>query len=227
MKAYNRLGALCGAAAVLAAITGNDVLATPPGPQVAHPTAAQDLAHLNWVASNTGAQIGISVELASFAFLLLFVAYVSTRVRDAGWLAAAALAGGVIEIAVKLGSGAPMFAAYMLRDEISPTTARMLIEMNGAAFVLTWIPEGIFVACAASAAMRTGDLGRILGWGGVVVGLEAVIVTAATGVHVLNSIPVPFILCLLWTLLVSLKWGLARASRITTPVVEAEMLAGV
>jgi hypothetical protein len=32
-----------------------------------------------------------------------------TRVRAGGWLAAAALAGGVIAIAVKLASAAPMF----------------------------------------------------------------------------------------------------------------------
>ena len=102
--------------------------------------------------------------------MIVFISYLSTRVRDAGWLATAALAGGLIEVAIKLGSGAPMFAAYLLRDEISPETARVLIDMNGAAFVISWLPLGLFVACAAGAGMRVGVLGRVLGWGGVVVG---------------------------------------------------------
>ena len=131
MKVIDRFGALTGAASVVLGIVGNDVLGTPPGPQVAHPTGQQDLTNLQWLAGNTPAQVGLCLELTSFAFLVMFIAYAATRVRDAGWLASAALAGGAIEVAVKLGSGGPMFAAYLLRGEISPETARVLVDMNG------------------------------------------------------------------------------------------------
>ena len=123
-----------------------------------------------------------------------------------GWLATAALAGGVIAIAVKLASAAPMFASYVLRDGISPEMARVLTDMNSAAFVVDWLPTGMF---AAGAALAARALGRILGWGGVVAGSGAV-----TGVHVLAANALLFLLCLLWILLVSVRLAVQRPSRV-------------
>lgn len=42
---------------------------------------------------------------------MLFIGYLCTRIRASGWLATAALAGGVIAVAVKLVSGAPILAS--------------------------------------------------------------------------------------------------------------------
>lgn len=217
VKLSDRLAAVCGAATILLLIVGGDVLGTPPGEQATHPTGRQDLDNLHWVANNPSAQVGVGLELLGFALMIVFISYLSTRVRDAGWLATAALAGGIMEVAIKLGSGAPVFTAYLLRDEISPETARVLIDMNGAAFVLSWLPMGVFVACAAGAGLTVGLLGRVLGWGGVIVGVATVIVTAATGVHILSAIFVPFLLCALWVLLVSLRLAFQRS--ISTSVV--------
>ena len=212
MKISDRLAAVCGAATIALLILGGDVLGTPPGPQVAHPTGQQDLDTLHWVADNSSAQVGVGLELLGFALMIVFISYLSTRVRDAGWLATAALAGGIIEVAIKLGSGAPILAAYLLRDEVSPATARVLIDMNGAAFVLSWLPMGVFVASAAGAGLAVGVLGRVLGWGGITAGVATVIVTAATGVHILSAVFVPFLLCLLWVLLVSLRLTFQRST---------------
>ena len=156
----------------------------------------------------------MTLELLGFAALVLFAGYLCTRVRAGGWLATAALAGGVIAIAVKLASVAPMFAAYVLRDGISPEMARVLTDMGGAAFVVDWLPTGVFVACAAGAALATRTLGRTLGWGGVVAGSAAVIVTAVTGAHVLAANALPFLFCLLWILVVSVRLGVQRTSRV-------------
>lgn len=213
MRVIDRFGALCGAASAVLVIVGGDVLGTPPGPQSVHPTGEQDLANLRWVADTTAAQVGTSLELLSFALLLVFVAYLCARVSRAGWLAAAALAGGILEIAIKLGSGAPLLTAYLLREEITPQTARVLTDMNGVAFVMTWIPAGVFVAFAAAAARSTGVVGRVLGWGGVLAGTATVLATSAAGVHVLSANFLPFLLCMLWTLLVSLRLGLRRSAR--------------
>jgi hypothetical protein len=86
--------------------------------------------------------------------------------------------------------------------------------MNATAFVVVWLPTGVFVACAAGAALATRVLGRTLGWGGVVAGTAAVIVTAVTGVHVLTASALPFLICLLWILAVSVRLGVQRASRV-------------
>jgi hypothetical protein len=213
------LGALSGAVGGLLVIVGDDVLSQPPGPQSSHPSGQQDIADMQWVAHHASAQVGVSLDLLGFALGIVFVAYLVTRLSAAGWLAVAALMGGVLEIALKLASAAPVLATYVLRDEISPQTARVLIDMNSAAFITTWIPLGIFVAFASAAGLVTGVLGRVLGWGGVVAGTVTVLVTAATGVHVLSAIFVPFVLCALWELLVSLRLGLARTRSVETEIV--------
>jgi hypothetical protein len=215
MRILDRCGALTGAAYVVLVMAGN-TLSTDhsPGPHAAHPTGVQDIASLHWLAGSTSGQVGLTLELLSFAALALFVGYLCTRVRAGGWLAAAALAGVVIAIAVKLASFAPMLAGYVLRDGISPEVARVLSDMNAAAFVMVWLPTGLFVACAAGAALATRTLGRPLSWGGVVVGAAAVIVTAVTGVHVLVASALPFLVCLLWILAVSVRLGVQRASRV-------------
>jgi hypothetical protein len=212
MKLVDRFGALCGGLSILLVTVGGDVLGTPPGPQVPHPSGQQDLEYLRWLADHPSAQVGVSFELLGFTLLILFIGYVSTRVRAAGWLAAAALAGGVIGVAIKLGSAAPMFAAYLLRDEISPPTARVLVDMNGGAFVMTWLPMGLFVACAAAGGVVTNLWGRPLGWFGVLAGSATVAAAAVTGVHVLSAFFVPYLLCMLWILIISLRLGLRRST---------------
>jgi hypothetical protein len=215
MRIVDRCGALTGAAYVVLVTVGNTLSTdNDPGPHPAHPTGVQDIASLHWLAGSTSAQAGVTLELLSFAALALFAGYLCTRVRAGGWLAAAALAGGVIAIAVKLASFAPMLAGYVLRDGISPEMARVLSDMNGAAFVMVWLPTGLFVACAAGAALATRVLGRTLGWGGVAAGTAAVIVTAVTGVQVLTASALPFLICLLWILVVSVRLGVQRASRV-------------
>jgi hypothetical protein len=215
MRILDRCGALTGAAYVVLVMAGNTLSTyNSPGPDPAHPSGVQDIASLHWLAGSTSGQAGVTLELLSFAALALFAGYLCTRVRAGGWLAAAALAGGVISIAVKLASAAPMLAAYALRDGISPETARVLSDMNATAFVVDWLPTGVFVASAAAAALATRTLGRTLGWGGVVAGTAAVIVTAVTGVHVLAANALPFLACLLWILAVSVRLGVQRASRV-------------
>ncbi|WP_156996805.1 hypothetical protein [Knoellia aerolata] len=211
MRLSERFGALAGALAILLVIIGSDVLGTPPGAQTPHPSGQQSLDRLQWVAETSSAQVGVSVELLGFAFLVLFIAHLSVRVGGAGWIATAALAGGVIAVALKLASGAPMFVAYLLRDEISPQTARLLSDLNGVAFVMMWLPMGIFVACASAAGLLTRELGRVLGWFGIVAGSACVLATVVTGLHVLSAFFLPYVLCLLWILLVSLRLGLRRA----------------
>jgi hypothetical protein len=58
----------------------------------------------------------------------------------------------------------------------------------------------------------TRTVGRILGWGGVVVGTAAVATAAITGVHVLAANPLPFLFGQLWILLVSVRLAVKRTA---------------
>jgi hypothetical protein len=89
---------------------------SPPGPS----HRQQNIDYLNWLAGSTVGQLGLTLELLGFAAWVLFVGYLCARVRAGGWLATAALTGGIVSIAVKIGSAAPLFTAFLLRNEISP-----------------------------------------------------------------------------------------------------------
>jgi hypothetical protein len=218
MRILDRCGAFTGVAYVLLILVGNQLSTDNyPGRSDAHPSGQQDIDYLHWLAGSSSAQIGLTMELAGFAVFMLFIGYLCSRIRAGGWLATAALAGGVIAVAVKLASGAPILASYVLRDDLTPGTARALSDMGGAAFVLDWLPTGLFVACAAGAALAGDVVGRVLGWGGVAVGTVAVVGTAVTGVHILDANALPFMLCLLWILAVSVRLGIRRSE----PAIEA------
>jgi hypothetical protein len=214
MRILDRCGALTGAAYVVLVMTGNVMSTKGPGPGADQPPGQQDLRYLHWLAGSTSAQFGVTLELLGFAALMLFVGYLSTRVRAGGWLATAALTAGVVSIAVKLGSAAPLFAAYVLRDGISPETARVLTGMNSVAFGVDWLPTGLFVACAAGAALVSRTLGRILGWGGVLAGGVTVVFTAVTGVHIVSANALPFLVCVLWILVVSVRLATQRTPKV-------------
>jgi hypothetical protein len=115
----------------------------------------------------------------------------------------------------------------VLRDEISPETARVLTDMNGAAYVIDFLPYGLFVACAAGAALMTRTLGRILGWGGVAVGTVTAVALVVSGVHAMTTTPLPFLLCGLWILAVSVRLAIQRTSRTAAEPAPAPMPAGV
>ena len=214
MRIVHRCAALTGAAYIVLANVGNAMStdAGPP-PNPAHSPGQQDLDYLHWLARSTSAQVGLTLELLGFAAWMLWVGYLCTRVRAGGWLATAALTAGVVSVAVKLTSAAPLFAAYGLRDSLSPETAHVLDYMNGVSFGVDWLPVGLFVACAAGAALATRTVGRILGWGGVFAGTGTVIFTAVTGVHLDTANALPFLVCMLWILVVSVRLAIWRTPR--------------
>ena len=155
MNTIDRVGAFSGATYFILA---NAAIAIGADPELQDaPTGQQSLDGFARMAANPAAQAAISMEFLAFVAWMVFVAYVCWRVRAAGWVAAAALVGGIVEIAVKLSSAAPLISAYLLRDEISPEQARILTQMNSADFMVGLLPAGVFVLFAALAALRTKE----------------------------------------------------------------------
>lgn len=210
MKTMDRLGALSGAAYFVLANVAIAVENDPGLPDA--PTGQEVLDSWGRLASNPLAQAAISLELLAFVAWMVFIGYVCWRVRDAGWLAAAALVGGIVEIAVKIGSDAPLVTGYVLRAEISPEQALVLSQIGLVSFMVDLLPAGLFVLCAAAAAFKTQELGRVLVWSGVVIGAGNIIVAVVTGINIGQSGFSPsFLLVLLWELVVSVYWGFFRS----------------
>lgn len=204
MKISDRLGALTGVAFVLLAQTGLTLATGPAGNETT--SGEQYLDYLHWLADHPWAQVGVSIEITGWTCLLLFIAYLSTRTKDAGWLSTAGMLGGVTFIAIKWASVGVTATAYLLRDELSAASAHQLSDLTGAAFLFGILPAGIFVAFGSAAALTTHVLGPWLGWAGVVIGVGNIAVALVTGVNMDDSFFAPSILAImLWLVLVSLR----------------------
>lgn len=208
MNAMDRVGAFSGAAYFVLGNIGNTLLQDASLPE--NPTGREILDSYGRLAGDMSRQLGISVELLGLTAGVIFVAYVYTRTRSAGWLGVAALAGGAIEIALKLASATPAITIYLLRDDMDPEAARTLTALSLVFYMVHILPAGIFVACGAAAAMITHSLGRVLGWAGVVIGAVNVFAAVVVGPRIEGVFSPTFLLAIVWILVVSLRWGFAR-----------------
>ncbi len=224
----DRVGAACGAAYILLVVVGNQI--TSGSSTDPHPSGAKDLADFG--ATRTPAQaIGFSLEILGFLVFVLFLAWLVHALRLRGgpvpWLAGAAGAFGLIDLAVKMGSAMPMAAGYLDHDQLSPSMARVLTDMNGAAFVFTFLPYGMFLATAGAAFLATGFLGRVAGWTGVVIGALMVLVTLIGQANPVNTNVMPFMAGLLWLLVIGIRlaWRGPRTASVVASDHPATVLA--
>jgi hypothetical protein len=216
MNAMNRVGAFSGAAYFVLGNIGNTIGQDASLPE--SPTGQQVLDSSRRLVDDAVRQIGIGVELLGLTALAVFVAYVYTRTRAAGWLGVAALAGGTIMVALKLASATPALTIYLLRDDMTAGTAQMLWGLALVLYMIHILPAGIFVACGAAAAMITHSLGRVLGWVGVVIGVANVVAAVVVGYRIQGVFSPTFLFAGIWMLVVSLRWGFAR-NRTKAPAV--------
>lgn len=224
MNAWDRFGAATGAAYVLLILVGNQIASgnsTDP-----HPSGAKDLADFSATRTATDA-IGFAMEVLGLLLFVLFLGWFVHALRSRGgtapWLAGAAGVAGGVTLSVKIASFMPVATGLLDHRELTPTVARVLADMNGAAFVVTFLTFGTFVAAAGAAVLTSGLLGRVAGWFGVAIGVLTVALTLATQANPVDTNPMPFLAGLLWVLVVSVRlaWKGPRgesAERAAAPV---------
>ncbi len=109
------------------------------------------------------------VEVAGLLLFLPFLGYLWSVLRRAegenGWISATALGAGVVDLSIKLGSGAPSIAARNLEEG---PLHDALHAMNSASFILTMLPLGVLVGAATVVILKTRVLPAWIGWLGVV-----------------------------------------------------------
>lgn len=224
----DRWAATTGAVFVVAIMVGNAIATggqsnNPSGQQVLH-----DLQH-----RTTGQNVGVVLEVLSFAALMIFLGYLYRVLRRAegpeSWGAAAALVAGIVPLTIKLGSAAPALAAFLRRGDLSPELARTLEDIGAAAFIISGWAFGIFVAVAAGAAFATRALPRWLTISGLVVGGLTVVAGIAGVLNPVGYMPIPFLLCFAWILVTSIvltvRRPVAGAPGRATEAVPAELSA--
>ena len=224
----DRVGALSGPAYVVLVMTGNSI--AEPG-EPAHATGAQVLAQLEEQAGSTAAQIGSSMEILGFVGLAFFVGWLATVLRRhadrAPWLATAVVVGGAATLAVKIGSVFPELALKVNRGSVDQSTARLVNDMGSAGFVLSFLTFGIFMLATGLAVLDSGIAGRVAGWSAVVIGALGIIATVATQADPLATSALPFLLGLLWILVLGVRFALRGPSHSVTHAVATPRAAHV
>lgn len=196
----DRAGAACGAAYVLLTGIGNDMAGS--GSDM-HPTGAADLADFG--RTPTGLErLGFGMEvvglLSFFFFLGWFVPFLRSRGGRAPWLASVVGFAGTASIAIKIGSAAPMLTGGLDHGDLTPGLARVLMDLNGSAFVVTFLTAGVFLLATGLAILDGRALGRVAGWSAVLLGAAGVGLTVASGIDPVSTSPIPFLGELVWLL---------------------------
>lgn len=231
----DRLGAAMGALFVVFIVIGNQIN-TSGTDQSAHPSGEAVLRDAAHQVGSVSATVGFVLEIAGFVAFIGFLGYLSDAWRrrtdrSAGNLAAGiAAVAGVIMLAIKLGSAAPVGAIGMDRKTMDPGLAQALSDMNGMSFVLSWLPFAVFVGAAALAMRKTALVGRPTAYIGAFIGVAGVVL-AIVGLNdpINNGNPAAFLLGLIWTLVVSVrlavKPGTANADTVARPTAAREPVA--
>lgn len=214
-----RLAAASGAAYVLLVILPDAIFGHGTSPSLEEGRAA----HARWIADHPFGTGDWAVVYAEMLGLLMFVVFVATLAAllrreegEPGIFSSIALAGGLMSAAVKLASVAPLVAVYWrASDGWDPQLVTALIDMNDAAFGLTWALNGVMLLGAGAVLVRSRLLPRWLSWGALVLG-----VAMPLGLLAPFSIGIlPFLLGLLWTLIASLVLAWRRPVAGSRPVV--------
>ena len=208
----DRLGALCGPAYVVLILAGNTIAEG--GNEPGHVTGAQVLASLEEQAGSTAVHIGVAMELLGFVAFAFFVGWLanvlSREANRAPWLGTVVLVGGISTLAVKIGSVVPDRALDTNRDAVGDSTARLLNDMGAAGFVLSFLTFGIFMLAVGLAALDSGLAGRVAGWSAVVIGALGIIAVLVMRADPWSTSALPFMVGLLWILVVGIKLALRR-----------------
>ena len=211
---YARIGAASGAVCVLSVMVGNGLAlagwsGATDGPGVLA-DLQRDLSVVNIV--------GLSMELLGWVALVMFLGYLYRVLQRAegpdGWLAPVAFGSGLIMVCIKLGSVAPLMAAWYRRDDLTVTTATTLSDLGGALFVVSGWATGLLVASAAGSALISRGPPALAWVGSGWSAASPPSWPAPRGSWTRrNYIPLPFLAGLLWILITSVVLT-ARASRV-------------
>ena len=167
-------------------------------------------AHLSANPPTTSFWVGVWLEGAGLAVLVLFAARLASRIRSAdpaGWLPSAVVGLAVAAFGVKIFSFAPALAALHV-DRYDAGTVTALLDINDAAYDVSWALDGAFVLLLGLGALAARALPAWLAGFAV-----------AAGVSVLVGIAVPAtfealqLVFVLWLLTTS-GWLLVRGGRI-------------
>ncbi|TFV89631.1 hypothetical protein [Blastococcus sp. CT_GayMR16] len=162
---------LLGGGGVVLLVVGNELTKVGGDSPSLHAPAAE---YATAIGSSGLVVVGVYGVVAAWLALGAFFSVVGERLRerpDGGRPARLVAAGGALAAAVGISGAAPLLAATVMVGDggLSPETAKSLLLLNGAVFVLGWLVVSVPLGVAAAAGRRLGVLGRGTGRVGTVV----------------------------------------------------------
>ena len=207
---YARIGAAMGAVFVLALIPAGILESSGASGATDDPGILANLQREPTIVN----KVGFALAILAFIAFLAFLGYLYRVLRRAegpeGWLGTAALAGGLLYLAIKVGSAAPIMARSHRRHELTADLARTLVDLNDAAFVVSGLMFGVFTAAAAATCLAHRVLPRWLGWLGLIAGLLTIPAATVGMLDMASYNPMPFLAATTWTLIVSIVLTVRR-----------------
>lgn len=157
----DRAGALCGIVFVI--LTFIALAVSDPNSADVDANPLQDSAVIAnlFTENRSEMELGMRFQIASLAFMLIFVAYLYQRIRSAeasrGWIATAVLGGGLAYVAVMLIFTAVGLAITSIHDYGDDTAvARTLAALSWDVFGLLSAPLAAFIGGISIAGLRYG-----------------------------------------------------------------------
>ena len=182
-----------------------------------HATQQEVVVWAKSVHLSPGFWIGPYVGLLGLLFFLLFIAYLSSILRQAegelGWLSTVVFGSGLITVVVKL-AAFPVAAAAVARaaDGFNPQILAILWDMDNIAFYITLVTQALLLAAAAIVILRVKALPSWLGWSAAVF---ALILLGALPLAFFKSLPLQ-LLPIVWLLVTSIVL-IVRAGKPASP----------
>jgi len=211
-----RLGAAAGAAFVVTIFVGNG-LATAGQSQSSHPSGQEVLSDAARAASSTSATIGFLLEIIGFVLFMIFVGYLWGVLRrdtaGSGIAAGTSIVAAITMLAIKLGSASPIVALTLDRDHLDPQLAQVLNDINGAAFVLSWLPFAVFAGSLAVALYGARLVGRPTAYIGLVVGVVGAGFAVIGLKDPVGANPMAFLAGMLWLVVVAVRLAVRPGTR--------------
>ena len=189
----------------LSPLVGNALYAGPTGSGTA---LLRDLAE----PLTARAALGLALELVGLVALVVFLAALVNGLARRSPIAAGgtAIAGGAM-VAVKLGSVTPVLALRADSRGVPPEVAEVLIGVNDAAFVISGLLLSLALAVAGIGLQRSGAVPGWLAWWPVLGGGLGVLAAGAGVLFPDSYVPVPFLLLLLWMMVLG-AWSTVGGS---------------
>jgi hypothetical protein len=151
-------------------------------------------------------------ELVALLLLAVFVVALYTalgRMESSKEAAVVVLVGGVLTVAIKLGSFPAFFALYSAGQGTDPAVARAMMQMNGYAFEVTLFTQALLLSAVAIGGLVSGAIPR---WLAVTAGVLAVALVVSAPVFATKGFNPIELFWLAWVVVASVTLTIRRTA---------------